>query len=71
MLVGAKPPVSFFAYPGKPSWCAPEGCVFAHLAQPHEDGALALQDLAAALDAPAEPKARTPLALRPCRRTGR
>ena len=22
ILVGAKPPVSFFAYPGKPSWCA-------------------------------------------------
>ena len=21
ILVGAKPPVSFFAYPGKPSWC--------------------------------------------------
>jgi acetolactate synthase-1/2/3 large subunit len=24
ILVGAKPPVSFFAYPGKPSWCLPE-----------------------------------------------
>ena len=25
IFVGAKPPVSFFAYPGKPSWCAPKG----------------------------------------------
>src|SRR5579859_4059193 len=25
VLVGAKPPVSFFAYPGKPSWGLPEG----------------------------------------------
>ena len=28
ILVGAKPPVSFFAYPGKPSWCVPEACEF-------------------------------------------
>ena len=61
VLVGAKPPVSFFAYPGKPSFCAPEGCVFAHLAQPHEDGVAALQDLALALDATSQP-ARTPFA---------
>ena len=26
VLVGTRPPVSFFAYPGKPSWCTPEGC---------------------------------------------
>ena len=26
ILVGASPPVSFFAYPNKPSWCTPEGC---------------------------------------------
>ena len=29
--VGAKPPVSFFAYPGKASWCSPDGCRFAQL----------------------------------------
>ena len=52
ILVGAKPPVSFFAYPDKPSWCLPEGCAVIHLAQPHEDGAQALADLADALDAP-------------------
>ncbi|WP_420131142.1 acetolactate synthase large subunit [Rhodopseudomonas sp.] len=63
ILVGAKPPVSFFAYPGKPSWGAPEGCQFDYLAQPHQDGAQALKDLADALDAPAEPAARTVLAL--------
>jgi acetolactate synthase-1/2/3 large subunit len=63
VLVGAKPPVSFFAYPGKPSFCAPEGCQFARLAQPHEDGVRALQDLALALDALAEPRTRNALAL--------
>ena len=26
ILVGASPPVSFFAYPNKPSWCTPEDC---------------------------------------------
>lgn len=63
ILVGAKPPVSFFAYPGKPSWCAPAGCAFSYLAQAHEDGALALRHLAEALDAPATGVARTPLVL--------
>ena len=63
VLVGAKPPVSFFAYPGKPSFCAPDGCEFAYLAQPHEDGVQALLDLAAALGAPAAPAARISLAL--------
>jgi acetolactate synthase-1/2/3 large subunit len=55
VLVGAKPPVSFFAYPGKPSWCVPEGCAIHYLAQPHEDGIGALEALASALDAPKEP----------------
>jgi len=63
ILVGAKPPVSFFAYPGKPSWGSPENCAFIYLAQPHEEGALALQDLADALDAPAQPAIRIPLVL--------
>jgi len=63
VLVGAKPPVSFFAYPGKPSWCAPEGCRFSHLALPHEDGAGALAALADALGAPPQATARQPLAL--------
>jgi acetolactate synthase-1/2/3 large subunit len=63
ILVGSKPPVSFFAYPGKPSWCVPEGCELFHLAHPHEDGAGALQNLADALGAPAKPALYTTLQL--------
>ena len=63
ILVGAKPPVSFFAYPGKPSWCAPAGCDFSMLTQPHEDGVAALSALAGALNAPREPRSRIALAL--------
>ncbi len=63
VLVGAKPPVSFFAYPGKPSLCAPQGCEFFYLTQPHEDGVGALSDLAEALDAPAGPIKRLVLDL--------
>jgi len=55
VLVGTKPPVSFFAYPGKPSWCTPETCAVHYLAQPHEDGVGALEALAEALGAPKEP----------------
>ena len=49
VLVGATPPVAFFAYPGKPSWCSPEGAEILHLAHPHEDGVAALSELADAL----------------------
>ncbi len=52
ILVGAKPPVTFFAYPGKPSWCLPEGAQVLHLAHPHEDGLGALEALASDLGAP-------------------
>jgi acetolactate synthase-1/2/3 large subunit len=52
VLVGAKPPVSFFAYPGKPSWCTPEDCRILYLAHEHEDGVAALEALANALKAP-------------------
>jgi acetolactate synthase-1/2/3 large subunit len=55
ILVGAKPPVSFFAYPGKPSWCTPEDCRILYLAHPHEDGVAALEALADALKAPKQP----------------
>jgi acetolactate synthase-1/2/3 large subunit len=64
ILVGAKPPVSFFAYPGKPSWCVPEGCRILYLAQPHEDGIAALDALAETIRAPAAPDER-PALLRP------
>jgi len=56
ILVGAKPPVSFFAYPDKPSWCTPAGCAIQILAHPHEDGVAALQAVAEAIHAPKEAK---------------
>ncbi len=55
ILVGAKPPVSFFAYPGKPSWGLPPGAEILHLAHAHEDGLQALEDLATAIGASAKP----------------
>jgi acetolactate synthase I/II/III large subunit len=55
ILVGAKPPVSFFAYPSKPSWCTPDDCRILHLTHPHEDGAAALEALADAVKAPKQP----------------
>lgn len=51
VLVGTAEPVSFFAYPGKPSECLPAGCRVLHLAHPHEDGSDALHRLADALGA--------------------
>jgi acetolactate synthase-1/2/3 large subunit len=63
VLVGARPPVSFFAYPGVPSWCSPAGCHFATLAHGHEDGVQALEALDVALGGPAPAAARVPLSL--------
>ncbi len=51
VLVGAPPPVTFFAYPGKPSWVTPEGCDLLMLASPQEDSVGALAQLADALGA--------------------
>jgi acetolactate synthase I/II/III large subunit len=51
VLVGAPPPVTFFAYPGLPSWVTPEGCDLLTLAEPQEDSAAALAALAEALGA--------------------
>jgi acetolactate synthase-1/2/3 large subunit len=55
ILVGASPPVSFFAYPNKPSWCVPDGCEILYLAHPNEDGTVALEALADAVKAPKQP----------------
>jgi acetolactate synthase I/II/III large subunit len=55
LLVGSKPPVSFFAYPGKPSWCTPESADIGVLAHPHEDGVAALEAVADLLGAPPHP----------------
>jgi len=49
VLVDAKSPVSFFAYPGKPSDLVPEGCRVHTLAGPGDDVGAALGALAAAV----------------------
>ncbi len=54
IFIGAKPPVSFFAYPGKPSWNSPEGADLIQLASVHNDAADCLTRLAEMLDAPVE-----------------
>lgn len=46
VLVGATPPVSFFAYPGRASWCTAERTEITYLAHPHEDGVGALAAVA-------------------------
>jgi acetolactate synthase-1/2/3 large subunit len=55
ILVGAKPPVTFFAYPGKASWPTPDGCKIMVLSHAHEGGTAALDALADALNAPSAP----------------
>jgi acetolactate synthase I/II/III large subunit len=55
ILVGASPPVTFFAYPNKPSWCTPEDCRILYLAHPNEDGTAGLEALADAVKAPKQP----------------
>lgn len=54
VLVGARTPVAFFAYPGQPSRLAPDGAALHMLADPDVgvDAALALEALAQELDAP-------------------
>ncbi len=52
ILVGTRPPVSFFAYPGKPSQLVPEGCQVHGLAGPESDIAAALSELADRLGTP-------------------
>ena len=63
VLVGAKPPTAFFAYPDKPSWCVAKNCAIVYLAHEHEDGVAALESLAAELGAPAQPTAIAPFSL--------
>lgn len=52
VLVEARPPVSFFGYPGLRSSLAPEACAFDVLASEEQDGAVALECLAEELGAP-------------------
>ena len=51
VLVDAKAPVSFFAYPGKKSELVPESCTTHTLATPAQDAAASLEHLATALGA--------------------
>lgn len=51
ILVDAKDPVSFFAYPDKKSYLVPEGCNVHTLATPEQDTVGNLEQLAAALGA--------------------
>ncbi len=55
VTAGAKPPVAFFAYPGKPSWLTPDDCRIQQLAAVEQDVTVGLEALADELDAPAEP----------------
>ena len=52
VLVGAKPPTGFFAYPGKPSLMAPADSLTHVLARPEQDAVDALNALADELGAP-------------------
>ncbi|UCH47635.1 MAG: acetolactate synthase large subunit [Betaproteobacteria bacterium] len=52
VLVGAKPPTGFFAYPGKPSLLAPTDSMTHVLARPEHDLVAALNALADELGAP-------------------
>jgi acetolactate synthase-1/2/3 large subunit len=69
VLVDAKAPVSFFAYPDKPSYLVPEGCEVHVLATGGDDVAGALEDLAEAIGAAADGAAVQP-ASRPALPTG-
>jgi len=52
VFVGAKPPVAFFAYPGKPGWLSPADAEIVELADARTDALHALRALADALGAP-------------------
>jgi acetolactate synthase-1/2/3 large subunit len=69
ILVGAKSPVSFFAYPEKPSDLVPEGCTVHTLATTADNGVSALENLAEALGASSDLKALQDAA-RPGKPTG-
>jgi acetolactate synthase I/II/III large subunit len=68
ILIDTKSPVSFFAYPGKPSDLVPPGCTVHTLARPGEDAPEALEALAETLGAARRAPAAAPR--RPDRPTG-
>jgi acetolactate synthase-1/2/3 large subunit len=60
ILVEAKPPVGFFAYPDKPGALTPPDCTIHTLAALDQDGTAALTTLATILDAPTPTIPTTP-----------
>jgi len=70
VLVGARSPCAFFAYPNRPSELVPPGCRVMTLARPSDDVAAAVVALCAALEATRAEPARQALAL-PELETGR
>ncbi|MGZ5115698.1 MAG: acetolactate synthase large subunit [Burkholderiales bacterium] len=71
VLVGAKPPAAFFAYPGKPSVLTPASCETTALCPVDGDPIAALEALAAELGALNEKPAGVAQAGRPERPTGK
>jgi acetolactate synthase I/II/III large subunit len=69
VLVDAKAPVSFFAYPGKKSYLVPDGCEVHELTRPSDDALGSLEALAEAVGASGATAARQQAA-RPERPTG-
>ena len=61
ILIGAKPPVAFFAYPGKPSLLSPPGCQHHQLAYIGDDLHHTLAWLADEVDATHTPASLQPL----------
>ncbi len=70
ILVDAKAPVSFFAYPGKKSYLVPDGCNVLTLATPEQNTTASLEKLAAALGA-SQTQPKLQAAQRPGRPRGR
>lgn len=63
VFIGARPPVAFFAYPGKPGWLSPDDASIIELADARTDALHALRALADALGAPQKhDKAQAPFA---------
>ncbi|MCJ7556050.1 MAG: acetolactate synthase large subunit [Gammaproteobacteria bacterium] len=69
VIVGNKPPVAFFAYPGKPSWLTPEGCHIHQIVDASGDLPMLLTLMAEKLSAGTE-VLRAPAAVPPVPQSG-
>jgi acetolactate synthase-1/2/3 large subunit len=70
VLVGARPPVAFFAYPEKPGWLSPKDCLLIALAGRRGEAPAALAALAERVGAPKR-CARTQARIAPPKMTGK